>query len=136
MPGRNRTPGKIHEMRGTDRARVKKRGEIVLDSGRPNPPTWLLKEAKAEWRRLMKVSRYAAAIEKPDRAMLAIFCQLWARFVESETGPPSIKEFGGRQLQTLISVGAKLGLSPTDRTKIPAAPAKPADDPWARLASS
>lgn len=132
MPGRPRIPILVHETRGTDRARVKKRGELVLRSGRPEAPDWLLPEGKAEWDRLMKVSKYAAAIEKPDRAMLAIYCQLWARWVESEQ--PEGKEFGGRQLQTLVSVGAKLGLSPTDRAKLPAGEqTKAADDPWAKL---
>lgn len=132
MPGRPRIPILVHKRRGTDRARVKKRGELVLNSGPPDSPDWLLPEAKAEWGRLLKVSKYAAAIEKPDRAMLAIYCQLWARFVASEQ--PGGKELGGRQLQTLVSVGAKLGLSPTDRAKLPAGEkSKPADDPWAKL---
>ncbi len=120
----------VHAMRGTDRSRVKKRGELVLGSGKPEAPDWLLPEGKAEWDRLLSVGPYAAVIEKPDRALLAVYCQLWARFVEGE----QTKEYlSGRELQSLVSLGAKFGLSPTDRTKMPVSQPKAVNDPWAKL---
>lgn len=53
-------------------------------SNTPNPPTWLSKEAKAEWRRIVKVcARYEGWLRQVDRAALTAYCVAWATFQEA-----------------------------------------------------
>lgn len=47
----------------------------------PNPPTWLSREAKAEWRRVVPGLERLDMIKPEDRATLAAYCETWARFV-------------------------------------------------------
>lgn len=132
MPGRPRKPLILHKIEGTARRDrlAKRNGELQLASAHPDVPEWLCEEGKSEWERLLRDERYAAAVALVDRGMLAVYCQLWGHFVEGEK---SKKPLGGRQLQTLVAVAAKLGLNPTDRCKVKTAPEQKADDPWAAL---
>ncbi|MGV0793032.1 phage terminase small subunit P27 family [Mycolicibacterium sp. XJ1819] len=47
----------------------------------PNPPTWLSREAKAEWRRVAPALERLDLVKPEDRATLAAYCQVWARLV-------------------------------------------------------
>lgn len=47
----------------------------------PNPPTWLSREAKAEWRRVVPGLTRLDLVKPEDRATLASYCQIWARLV-------------------------------------------------------
>lgn len=47
----------------------------------PNPPTWLTREAKAEWRRVVPGLERLDLIKAEDRASLAAYCETWSRFV-------------------------------------------------------
>lgn len=49
----------------------------------PNPPTWLSREAKAEWKRVAPGMQRLDLIKPEDRATLAAYCETWARFVEA-----------------------------------------------------
>jgi P27 family predicted phage terminase small subunit len=58
-------------------------GVKTFARGTPNCPTWLGKEAKAEWRRIMPELEAAGVTSKVDRAALAAYCQAWAEFHEA-----------------------------------------------------
>lgn len=47
----------------------------------PNPPTWLSREAKAEWRRIVPGLTRLDLVKPEDRATLTAYCQIWARLV-------------------------------------------------------
>jgi P27 family predicted phage terminase small subunit len=47
----------------------------------PNPPTWLSREAKAEWRRIVPGLTRLDLVKPEDRATLAAYCQVWSRLV-------------------------------------------------------
>lgn len=47
----------------------------------PNPPTWLSREAKAEWRRVAPGLSRLDLVKPEDRATLAAYCQVWSRLV-------------------------------------------------------
>jgi P27 family predicted phage terminase small subunit len=47
----------------------------------PNPPTWLSREAKAEWRRVAPALERLDLVKPEDRSTLAAYCEAWARFV-------------------------------------------------------
>lgn len=49
----------------------------------PNPPTWLSREAKAEWRRVVPGLERLDLVKPEDRATLATYCETWARFVSA-----------------------------------------------------
>jgi P27 family predicted phage terminase small subunit len=68
----------------------------------PNPPTWLTREAAAEWKRVVPGLARLGLLKPEDRAALAAYCEAWAVFVQA-TG----------QIQTEgLTIEAKQGLLP------------------------
>lgn len=49
----------------------------------PNPPSWLSKEAAAEWKRVLPELRRLDLVKAEDRASLAAYCETWATYVEA-----------------------------------------------------
>lgn len=47
----------------------------------PTPPTWLSREAKAEWRRVVPGLTRLDLVKPEDRATLAAYCEVWSRWV-------------------------------------------------------
>ncbi|MCX4661490.1 phage terminase small subunit P27 family [Streptomyces uncialis] len=47
----------------------------------PTAPTWLSREAAAEWRRVAPGLQRLDLLKEEDRAMLAAYCETWAVFV-------------------------------------------------------
>ncbi len=58
-------------------------GEVEYQKGIPTCPTWLGKEAKAEWKRQVKQLESAGVLQVVDRAALAVYCQAWGEFVQA-----------------------------------------------------
>jgi P27 family predicted phage terminase small subunit len=101
----------------------------------PPSPTWLDREAKAEWKRLAPQLVKMVGLAKVDRGALATYCQTWSQWYQAvmfvrkngETfevmtdGGVNIKKHpmvGVREssLLALIKLGDKLGLSPSARS--------------------
>jgi phage terminase small subunit len=53
----------------------------------PKMPDWLLPEAQEEWNRV-RIGHAKGVIKIVDGTMLAVYCQLWARFAEAEQSVP------------------------------------------------
>ncbi|MFI5685893.1 phage terminase small subunit P27 family [Streptomyces sp. NPDC051636] len=49
----------------------------------PKPPTWLSREAAAEWRRVAPGLQRLDLLKEEDRAVLAAYCETWSQFVEA-----------------------------------------------------
>ncbi|MGN2634615.1 phage terminase small subunit P27 family [Nocardia takedensis] len=49
----------------------------------PNPPTWLSREARAEWRRVVPGLTRLDLLKEEDRAALSAYCETWATYVEA-----------------------------------------------------
>jgi P27 family predicted phage terminase small subunit len=47
----------------------------------PKPPTWLSREAAAEWRRVVPGLQNLDLLKEEDRATLAAYCETWATYV-------------------------------------------------------
>lgn len=47
----------------------------------PKPPTWLSREAAAEWRRVVPGLQRLDLLKEEDRATLAAYCETWATYV-------------------------------------------------------
>jgi phage terminase small subunit len=128
----NPKPTIIHLIEGTGRkSRLEKRkGELLLENSIPDAPDWMPPEAQREWGRLTAESQYSRALAKVDRAMLAVYCTLWARFVAGEQPDdpkrPARDRLTPTELMVMVNVGGKLGLNPCDRIKLrtPEAPKK------------
>jgi P27 family predicted phage terminase small subunit len=49
----------------------------------PKPPTWMSREAKAEWQRVVPGLERLDLLKEEDRATLTAYCETWATFVEA-----------------------------------------------------
>jgi P27 family predicted phage terminase small subunit len=49
----------------------------------PKPPTWLSREARAEWLRVVPGLQRLDLLKEEDRATLTAYCETWATFVEA-----------------------------------------------------
>jgi P27 family predicted phage terminase small subunit len=49
----------------------------------PKPPTWLSREAKAEWNRVLPGLQRLDLLKEEDRATLAAYCETWATWSEA-----------------------------------------------------
>ncbi|KDN86707.1 phage terminase small subunit P27 family [Kitasatospora cheerisanensis] len=49
----------------------------------PNPPTWLTREAAAEWRRVVPGLARLGLLKPEDRGALSAYCEAWSQFVEA-----------------------------------------------------
>lgn len=49
----------------------------------PNPPTWMSREAKAEWKRVAPGLQRLDLLKEEDRAALTVYCETWARWVKA-----------------------------------------------------
>lgn len=47
----------------------------------PKPPTWLSREAAAEWKRVVPGLQRLDLLKEEDRATLAAYCETWATYV-------------------------------------------------------
>jgi P27 family predicted phage terminase small subunit len=142
MP-RHRVPTRLLKLKGSFREdRHGNRGdELEPEIGFPNPPGWLSAEAKREWRRLQSDSRYAAAICRVDRAMLATYCQLWGQFVRGEQpntteGAPRFFPMQTSRVALMATLASRLGLNPADRSRVTVLPRPKNPNPFDELRDS
>ncbi|MFF2612681.1 phage terminase small subunit P27 family [Kitasatospora sp. NPDC058046] len=49
----------------------------------PNAPTWLTREAAAEWKRVVPGLARLGLLKPEDRAALGAYCEAWSQFVEA-----------------------------------------------------
>lgn len=71
-------------LRGSWRGKtVARKNEVKPKSAVPNPPAAMSKEAKAEWKRVVKELDALGLIAKIDRAALTILCNAWGDYVEA-----------------------------------------------------
>ena len=69
-------------------ARVSKSGSLKSSvqgsvvGAAPNAPSWLDREGKAEWRRVVPELERLGLLASLDRAVLSAYCDVWSKFVE------------------------------------------------------
>jgi len=129
--GRPRKPTKVLAMQGTaQKVRHQFRTDIDMPSEVPTPPEWLQGEGLAEWGRLVGHPHYQKALASIDRGMLAIYCDLWSKYVD---GVKNGDMPSATMIMTMVNLGAKLGLNPSDRTKIRMPEVEKPKSQWAKL---
>lgn len=115
--------------------REDRHGDGDLPPSEPSCPSWLSKEAKAEWKRITPTLVEMVGVHKIDRSLLALYCETWAEYhrscailkkegeiYEAATKSGFIKMkhpmVAIRQAarNDLVKIGRQLGLSPSART--------------------
>lgn len=132
MPGRPPKPTLVLEMQGTKRKdRHGDRVDLGLSGITVQAPDWLSEEARAKWVELTTDSKYSKALAAVDGAMLAVFCDLWGRFVAGVKTPDD--RLTPTETMVMVNLGAKLGLNPCDRTKLKMPEPEKPSSPWAKI---
>ena len=109
---------------------------MQVSGSAPKPPSWLIGEARQEWRRIVPLLRKAGVLCGLDRAILAAYCQAWAEFVGAqktvaETGPTTTTSNDNvimhpaysamtKAWTRLVRCAKELGLSPAARMGVQA----------------
>lgn len=147
MRGRPPKPTRLKIINGNPGKRRLPENEPQPVEGLPTRPEWLSPEAKREWTRLVKALP-EELLTQADRMVLAAYCQNWADYVDAvkdlaqngwsyrsesgyEASRPAVTKMH-KALEKLMSLGAKLGLSPSDRVRL-AVPEKPPKDEFAEF---
>ena len=133
MPGPAAEPTKITMLRGNpSKKRIVRESEEA--SGAPNCPTWLTREAKAEWKRIVPALEAIGVLKTVDRGGLAAYCQSWADYHQAcralqaegwtELTPKGFPvknpmvTIMNEARKALLQWSGQLGLSPAARTRL------------------
>lgn len=142
-PGRPRKPTRLKLLEGTYRPDRAPRNEPMPAPAVPEPPEDLDPEARAEWDRIVPHLAALGLLSHLDRAALAAYCQLYARWWEAERairehGLTQVTESGYVAQRPEVGIAntaltqmrrylVEFGLTPAARSRIdaPTAPEKP-----------
>lgn len=130
-------PTALKRLEGNPGKRKLNAAEPKPDASIPQCPAWLRTEAKAEWRRVAGRLHAAGILTYVDMAVLAMYCQAWARLIEAEKmvkkhGQVVVSSKGTEYMspwltaamsaeKSVSALAAKLGMSPADRTRLSSA---------------
>ncbi len=148
MAGRPPKPTRLKVIQGNPGKRRLPVGEPTPRMGAPSMPRWLSKDARREWRYIVRELQAMGLLAKPDRALLAAYCECVAEYVacmkdvqehglyyETEKGyqgPRPALSHSVKMVEKLMQLSARFGLSPSDRAKL-AAPQVHEADPFAEF---
>lgn len=134
MPrGRPPKPTRLKVLTGNPGRRHLNAGEPRPPSGAPTCPTWLDKEAKSEWRRVVPILDRLGLLSRVDRSAVAAYCTAWAelhwatvqlrkgRTYTTKEGQVCVHPAVGMQrsaLQHVRQFAALFGLDPSSRGKL------------------
>ena len=155
-PGRRPKPTHLKLVTGNPGRRPLPRHEARLAVALPSAPPHLSPDAMAEWDRVATELFTAGLLAALDRAVLAAYCQAYARWAQAEralaemarrdqlTGGLMIKTTGGNAIQNplvctankaaadMVRYAAEFGMTPSARTRIQAEPPAGEADPSAQ----
>ena len=131
-------PTKLKILHGNPGLRALNAREPQPRLGVPGMPTWLDKEGRAEWRRLVPELARLGLLAKIDRGWLAAGCQWWSVFIRAsralrETGldPKDRRRIvseANDAYRNYTKAAAEFGLSPASRSRIEVVPPEAEDD--------
>ena len=145
MQGPKPKPTKLKLVTGNPGRRPLNDREATPRTVIPDPPDMLKDEALAEWRRITVLLAEVGLIAKLDRAVIAGYCQAWARWVECErqlvntgliikapNGFPMYSPYltaANKALDQVRQLSEQIGLSGSARSRIRASDAPGDTDP-------
>ena len=76
--------------------------QATVVSGVPKMPTWLDREGKAEWRRIVPELARVGVVAFLDRAVLAAYCDVWSKLCKArrQLDADGLLVEGHRKVQT------------------------------------
>jgi P27 family predicted phage terminase small subunit len=141
--GRPPKPTALKKLQGNPGRRPLPKNEPQPELGIPTRPEWLLTEAKREWNRVVPELARLGLLAKVDRALIAAYCQCWARYVEAQQdiaehgstfttdrgyeGPRPSVAIAKQALEKMTVLSAKFGFTPSDRSRLRAPEAEKKD---------
>jgi len=126
--GHNRKPTVLKVIQGTTR-----RDRMPANEPKPAPiapkcPSWLDREAKAEWRRLAPKLEKLGLLTEADGSAFAVYCEAYSRWKRAalalrklDVTDPAFRKVAvtlEKAAQELRAQGARFGLSPADRGRL------------------
>ena len=128
-------PTAIKRLRGKPGHHPLNEREPQPEIGVPSCPRWLEGEARAEWRRMGKLLANVGVMTHVDRAIFAVYCQTYGRWVEMEkklrnTGGPVVETDKGNMIQNphlsvanrameqMLKAAIEFGMTPSSRNRI------------------
>lgn len=153
MRGRKPKPRMLRLVGGNAGRRPLNEAEPAPEAGIPDPPSALCKKGLAEWRRVAEPLYHAGILTKLDRAVLAAYCDSYARWREAAqvltrmaaadpvTGGLVIRTSNGNVIQNpilgiankaraeTVRYAVELGMTPSARTRVKANKAIDPSDP-------
>lgn len=126
-PGPKPIPLKLKRLKGTAQKCRINHTEPEMESGVPDPPDWLIPEARKEWDKVVQQLTQAGVLCLVDGSMLAVYAQLYGRFVVAQrTGEP-VTAAMVTQLRVLAGC---FGLEPSSRTRLSTVKPKGEENKW------
>ena len=119
--GRPRIPARIHEIRGTADAEIRRRAatELTIEPGDiGEPPEWLGEYGKAEWALLANHPQYKKILSPLHHGTVLEYCILYDRMVKTEMGIAGDERLTGTERQMLHSLRLQLGITPAAAAKV------------------
>ena len=127
-------PTALKVLEGNPGKRALNTNEPRVDQRKPTCPKWMKGEARREWDRVSKVLHQAGLLTFVDRAVLAMYCQAWDRWVRAEKAldlDALVEETdkGYKYVNPMVGVargaaedvkkyGALLGMNPSVRSRL------------------
>lgn len=134
MPGPAPTPTTLKLVHGNPGKRPLNKREPRPELGRPTCPSWLPREAKAEWGRITSQLEAMKLLHKIDRGLITAWSVCWAQMhdatvqidaegyvTETEKGNLIQHPMVGvrnRAITQMLHLAQQFGLSPSARTRI------------------
>lgn len=145
MRGRKPTASVVKLITGNPGKRAFNKQEAKPPPAVPEPPIILKGDALREWRRVTVLLADVGLITKLDRAVIAAYCQAWARWLECErmlastgmimrtpNGYPAYSPYlsaANKAMDQLRHLSEQIGLSGSARSRIKAAEPSAGMDP-------
>ena len=106
-------------------------------------PIWLVGEGRTEWQRVVAELKKQGRIAKTDRAVLAAYCDAWARYVEvtkqlrdyvddgskGQNVPSALFGVWVKLHERMVIASKELGLTVNSRLRLPAVAEETPEDP-------
>ena len=140
MKGRKPKPTALKILAGNPGKKPLNDKEPKIPDGKPTCPRHLNHYAKLEWKRIAPILYKAGLLNFIDRAMLAVYCQNWGRWVEAETRLKEMEEdfkigsviktpkdnyvqnawlgISNRAQDKMMKVAVEFGMSPSSKSRV------------------
>lgn len=134
--GPAKTPSNLVQLRGNPGHRPITTNEPKFDQPEavPEPPAFLDRYAKAEWKRIAPVLHKVGLLTAPDIMPLAAYCANYSMFVQAEKGKRTrgklVLDFGNYECQipeigiattamkNMVAIAKEFGMTPSSRTSV------------------